>query len=226
MLKRRLLKSGPESRFLKRAFATGFKQDDTLPMIMLKELVLPTGVPDAVLIYQSQIQLDRVIPRRTFSTIHIQVIAHLYDVGRATTDELATSLVIPRQSLQIILQELAKANLLELRKDKVYSRSLKKVFAAQRIIAIEAKLQNWRKALLQATANFWFASHSYVLLPPLRCLNLIVKEAKKLGVGVLIFDGKKMRLAAKPKRRRLPVSYGSWLIHESALPRLVQGITL
>jgi DNA-binding MarR family transcriptional regulator len=219
MLKRRTLKSGPESKFLSEALANGLMQSNIFSKTVFRELMLPTGIPDAVVVYQNRIQLNRSVPSRKLSTIHLQVLAHLYDIGQTTMDELITALIIPKSSLEKILQKLANANLVDLRHGRVHSRSLKKVFAFERIIAIEAKLQNWRKALAQAAANFWFASHSYVLLPPLRCLAEILKEAKKLGVGVFIFDGKKTTLVSKPKQQRLPVSYGSWLIHEWAIQR-------
>jgi hypothetical protein len=223
MLKRRTLKAGPESRFLKRAFDSGLVQDDAHPRLILKELILPTGIPDAVVFYHSDIQLDRVPPRRSFSTIHLQIVAHLYDVGSATADELVVSLAIPRVCVETILRDLRDANLLTMRQGTAYRRSLNKVFAAHRIVAIEAKLQDWRKGLMQAAANFWFASHSYLLVPPLRCLDQILTEARKLGVGVLVFDENNTRSAARPKQIRLPASYGSWLIHEWAMRRFAQG---
>lgn len=219
MLKRRALKSGPESKFLSMALAKGLMHSDGLSQTIFRELMLPTGIPDVVVVRQNGIQLDRVAPGKRFSTAHLQVLAHLYDVGQTTSEKLTVDLIVPKASLEKILQELANANLIEMRNGRVHRRSLKKVFAFERIIAIEAKLQDWRKALAQAAANLWFASHSYVLLPPLRCLAEILKEAKKLGVGVFIFDGKTTTLVSKPKQRRLPASYGSWLIHEWAIQR-------
>ncbi len=219
MLKRRALKSGPESKFLSMALAKGLMLSDGLTQTVFRELMLPTGIPDVVVVRQNGVQLDRITLSKKLSTTHLQVLAHLYDVGQTTSEELVAALIIPKISLEKILQGLANANLIELRNGRVHRRSLKKVFAFDRIIAIEAKLQDWRKALAQAAANFWFASHSYVLLPPLRCLAKILKEAKKLGVGVFIFDGKTTTLVSKPKQRSLPASYGSWLIHEWVIQR-------
>ena len=217
MLKRRALKSGPETNFLSMALANGLMHSNGLSQTVFRELMLPTGIPDVVVVRQNGIQLDRNMPSKKLTTAHLQVLAHLYDVGQTTLEKLMADLIMPKTPLEKILQELVNANLIQQRNGRVHRRSLKKVFAFERIIAIEAKLQDWRKALAQAAANFWFASHSYVLLPPLRCLAEILKEAKKLGVGVFIFDGKTTTLVSKPKQRRLPASYGSWLIHEWAI---------
>jgi len=77
-------------------------------------------------------------------------------------------------------------------------------------------LTNWRKAIQQAVANLWFASQSYVLLPPMRTLKKVAQEAKKFGIGVIVFDGEQTKMIVKPKRQRIPISYGSWLINEWA----------
>jgi DUF1365 family protein len=116
-----------------------------------------------------------------------------------------------------LVDDLLNADLISTRGSFVTARPLGKIFAARHIIAVEAKIKNWRKALQQAVANLWFASHSYILLPPLRTLNRVVKEAKKFGVGVLVFDGKKTKMVFRPKRQQIPISYGSWLISEWAL---------
>jgi hypothetical protein len=81
-------------------------------------------------------------------------------------------------------------------------------------------MQAWREALEQATANLWFASHSYILVPALNCLRVICEEAKKIGIGVLVFDGKQTRTVLRPRKQPIPASYGSWLINEWALDQL------
>jgi hypothetical protein len=106
------------------------------------------------------------------------------------------------------------------RRGRFAPRSISKVFIAKKIVAIEAKMRAWRVALEQAAANLWFASHSYILVPALNCLRLICEEAKKLGIGVLVFDGKQIRTVLSPRKQPIPVSYGSWLINEWALEQL------
>ncbi len=41
---------------------------------------------------------------------------------------------------------------------RVRARSLNDIFLARQIIAIEAKMTDWRRAIEQAIANTWFAS--------------------------------------------------------------------
>ena len=120
----------------------------------------------------------------------------------------------------LVLEDLVEANLVVRRGIRYAPRSVADVFVAKRIVAIEAKMSAWREALEQAAANLWFASHSYILVPALNCLRSICEEAKKLGIGVLVFDGKQTRTALRPRRQPIPASYGSWLINEWALEQL------
>jgi hypothetical protein len=97
---------------------------------------------------------------------------------------------------------------------------MSKMFVVKRIVAIEAKMRAWRDGLDQAVANMWFASHSYILIPALKCLRTIREEAEKFGVGVLVFDGDQTRTVLRPRKQRIPASYGSWLINEWAVEQL------
>ena len=67
-------------------------------------------------------------------------------------------------------------------------RSLARAFAVKHIVA-RAKVSDWSTALMQAAANHWFASHSYILIPPSRVLERINQRAEELGVGVLCRGG-------------------------------------
>ncbi len=129
-------------------------------------------------------------------------------VRRTNFDDIVKSILLPKPQLTRLSEDLKQAGLVCISGSIIYAKSLKKTFAARHIVAIEAKLRDWRKAIQQAVANMWFASHSYILLPPSRSLKLIVQEAKKFGIGVLIFDGNKTRRIMKPRPQQLPASYG------------------
>jgi len=99
--------------------------------------------------------------------------------------------------------------------------AFERIFAATKIVAIEAKIGKWTDALNQARLNTWFASKSYVLVP--RASQEQVVEAKRLGIGVLVpVSGgiTEWPAATSP----LPRSYASWVMNDlawraSQLPR-------
>jgi hypothetical protein len=62
------------------------------------------------------------------------------------------------------------------------------------IVAFEAKLTNWRRALDQAYRNTAYASQSYVLLPPDVARRALSEreEFKLRGIGICSFDGRRV----------------------------------
>ncbi len=210
---------GPELRMLQAALRAGLPVGSQ-GALMLREAELPTGVPDLIAIERrSCLGLD-VVKRRRLQLQHLQILHFLSDSGSTTADEIVRLLNHSSKQTEMALQDLVEAGLVVPRGSRFAVRAVSKVFVAKRIIAVEAKMRAWREALEQATANLWFASHSYILIPALNCLRSICKEAKRLGIGVLVFDGKQTRTALRPRKQRIPVSYGSWLINEWAMGQM------
>jgi len=56
------------------------------------------------------------------------------------------------------------------------------------IIGIEFKLNNWKRALKQAKNNRNAFDFVYICIPNNKNIEKIIFEAKKNGVGVIIFD--------------------------------------
>lgn len=93
-------------------------------------------------------------------------------------------------------------------------RSVNASFAVRRIIAIEAKISNWRAAAEQAYLNTWFTSESYVLLPDAKRGHPLLPVARRLGIGVLSRGQGLVR--RPPSKDCQPRSYASWLFNEWA----------
>lgn len=71
------------------------------------------------------------------------------------------------------------------------------VSISYKVIAIEAKLMNWRYALHQAYRNTCFAQFSYVLLPEEVIPRAIKfeREFRRRSVGLCYLSKKKLRIA-------------------------------
>ena len=188
--------------------------------ILLREAELPTGVPDLIAI-DPYSRWDLIVAkRRRLQKQHFQTLHFLATSGPKTADEVVRLLNQSSKRMDLILGDLIGDRLVVRRGNHFAARSVSDVFVAKRIIAIEAKMSAWREALEQAVTNLWFASHSYILIPALKCLQSICQEAKKLGVGVLVFDGKQTRTALRPRKQPIPASYGSWILNEWAVGQL------
>jgi len=188
--------------------------------LILREAALPTGVPDLIAVEPHRYRPAYSMRRRRLRLPHLQMLHFLNDSGPTTREEIERLLNQRPGETALVLNDLESAGLVSRRRNLIVAESLSKVFVARRIVAVEAKMRAWREALEQATANLWFASHSYILVPALKCLQVICLEARSLGVGVLVFDGKETRTVVRPRKHAIPASYGSWLINEWALQQL------
>jgi hypothetical protein len=133
------------------------------------------------------------------------------------TEPLSSSVLRQRLSRSVVsnLDRLEAADLIYRVNDLWRPRSIEKSFAARRIIAIEAKICQWARAINQAFQNTWFASESFVLLPMEKPVAKICASAQSLGVQ-LCSPGKQLSYKAKISSRNFPRSYASWLFNEWA----------
>jgi hypothetical protein len=113
------------------------------------------------------------------------------------------------------LDRLEAADLVYRAGDLWKPRSLATSFAARRIIAIEAKITEWARAINQAFQNTWFASDSFVLLPMEKSVRKIHASARSRGIQ-LCFPREQLNYKPRIPSHHLPRSYASWLFNEWA----------
>lgn len=117
--------------------------------------------------------------------------------------------------VQRSLERLSAAAVVEADGILVRARPLEDIFAVRRLVAIEAKTSGASAGLMQAVRNSWFASESFYLTGT-RASSHLAGEAERLGVGLLGRGGDIDDPRLSPVRRRLPVSYVSWLFNDWA----------
>jgi len=215
----RLSRSGPELRLLRAALRCGLPISSA-DLLMLREPELPTGVPDLIAVEPHHSSRLIVFKRRKLKRCHLQILHFLNDCGATTLLEISRLLNLAARQAEQALEDLETVGLVLRQREYFAPCSITRAFHAKRIVAIEVKIRAWRHALEQAMANLWFASHSYILVPALKCLRTICQEAKKFGIGVLVFDGKQTRTALRARKQYIPASYGSWLINEWAIAQM------
>jgi predicted transcriptional regulator len=210
-------KKGPESRLIQKALQSQLPFEVTGSLRLLREPNMPTGFPDLVLAFHRSTKGTSQACKRSIGVTDLKLLYHLYAVRKSTVDELEQKLAWKKEALEAALKKLAKAHLIYVNGSSVRFASVRKSFVVSRIIAIEAKIRHWRKALEQAVANTWFASHSYILIPESGVIDRISEAATKFGIGVLVFNGQSTKEVIKPSTYKIPSSYGSWLINEWVL---------
>lgn len=173
---------------------------------------IDSGYPDVVVAYWHVATMEKWSSSRLSLTPADVRIAHFLATHGATKEEHLLGYFGKRVSGSI--DRLREAAVIHAWSGRLRLRSLQSVFAVRRLIAIEAKIRDWRTGLQQAALNTRFASESYLLLPALLTRVDVGSYARKRGVGLLI-HGQPLDRSNDPELpRSIPRSYVSWLFNE------------
>lgn len=138
-----------------------------------------------------------------------KVIGYLHKKAVRTFDYLLKRTDYNDKVLSNLLSKLIKVNIIKEIATNRYVISNEFQFPVLQFISFEAKLTNWKKAILQATINKKFSSYSYVVLP--------LELAKKLqennsnyfhnhNVGLIGVSNNKIEYLYKPKKDRVKLN--------------------
>ncbi len=146
----------------------------------------------------------------------IRILHHLYNCQIfKSAREIVGELGFSEKEVDGSLLRLHEAGLIteNVRKDKVKIKSIKKIFFICEIIAIEAKLQDWKGALQQSLNNILFASKAFALLPDKIISKKMLEHYQGSNVGVLSFNTT-FREVVQPKTNKIPTNITSWYFNE------------
>lgn len=209
-LRHRTPTPGPERDLvlgaLEAGLAYGLGSKD--PARVLLEPEIEGWFPDIVAVYSKE--PDR-RPTSLPSKTALRLLHEVYRARGIHIDTIASRSYLRRPQLVDAIGELeAHEFIYPMTGGVVRCRPKTEVFNASAIIAVEAKVSSWRRALNQALRNKWFASSSYVLLPAGQWSSSALATARDAGVGAIQFDGHRVRVLYRPPSMNLPASYGSW----------------
>lgn len=91
---------------------------------------------------------------------------------------------------------------------------LSEIFFIKDIIAIEAKLHDWKKVIEQASLNQLFCSQSYVLIPESSVSQKMNPTMNQKGLGLIVSRENQFCIKKTATRSEIPASYTSWIINE------------
>ena len=180
---------------------------------IFREPRLDSGFPDlVVVVWHPPTMRTWVEARCRLMPGDLRLLQYLVTHGPAA--EVSLKALFGGRSLRAALNRLEEGALVRPSGSRWIARSLQKSFAVRNIIAIEAKVADWQRAVQQAYLNTWFTAESYVLLPEAGKGHPLRATARKLGIGVVT---KAQGLVRQPRTGgNLPRSYASWLFNEWA----------
>ena len=154
--------------------------------VVLREVNVGFGIADIVVVehtpcsYQQQVLLKH----------DISIYKVIEKQGKYSVPDIIESTRLNKQQVNISLNKLGDLGYITWSCPKTVELVKKYESTIRDVVAIEAKLKDWKRALNQAYRYKWFASRSYVLLdnahlkPAIKNLNAF----QTLGVGLMSLD--------------------------------------
>lgn len=185
-------------------------------VMIFVEPQLDSGYPDIVIVEYFEPSSDVWNHHRSkLSSADLKILMHIQMHNSVSAHELSRILGFSVAEINKSFNLLSQSGLIYLSKTKKYARkiSLRKWCRINKIIAIEAKMDKWSEALLQAEHNVWFATDSYIMLNKIVCNPLILDQCTKDGIGILLVNGE-IHHHLRSDHREFPVSYASLQFNE------------
>ncbi len=209
---------GPES-ILVNDFLSAYKQNNSEidSCFIFMEPFTESGFPDIVIVLWDYAKISKWHPERSnLSNLDLKILHHMMTKRcNFTIENLKNQLGYSTNKLQRSLDKLMSANLVRnLKNNKYRVCAINDAFYVKSIIAIEAKIKNWKNAFVQAETNFWFASESYVLFRDEFINHNIINKASLSPAGLLSLNNSNYQVISKSERMKMPVSYCSWIFNE------------
>jgi len=158
---------------------------------ILEEVKLGFGIADIVVGELSNISFSK--ETEALNAIDISIYNIIERNKKITIEAVSDITKCNKRQISNSLNKLICRSYIE-KKDSYYLFTNKYELAFKKSIAIEVKLKNWRRALMQAYRYKWFADYSYVVLdhahinPALKNIDLFKKY--NIGLISLTSDGK------------------------------------
>lgn len=216
-IKSRKIRTGPESDLVE-SFLDNYKSlfnDNGYELSILIEPFMEIGYPDIVAVSWDKHIFKKFNEKRLdINKLDIKVLNHLSLNNSKTPADLNRELGFDNRTIKSSLSRLEEAALVWEKGSIFEARPLGDIFAPKKVIAIEAKVSNWKHAFQQAQLNHWFSSESYVLFPGLEAREELLEYSQNCRVGLFMgLEGNFNKLMSFSENE-IPSSYGSWYLNE------------
>lgn len=188
-------------------------------LVLVRELSGPIGIPDLTALVgdtdflEQRLALD--VPPLT-NQIDAAISAVLYAHASSSIETIAKRLAWPTETIERRLPRLLTVGAV-IRAGRTGYLRPEALQPAGRIIAMEAKVRDWRRALIQARSYSVWADNYVLIMGPLSAISMsrLTEEVATDGGG-LVVDG---QWIVRPKARHLRTTQKMW-----ASEHLVAGL--
>jgi hypothetical protein len=191
---------------------------------IVREFRTGYGLPDVLVVRYSQSVLEkrkrdaREKYRGMFTVDCGHAMAYLARRRWVRLDTLKGTFHNMNGSFRTLIDMLQQRELVRVTGNRISARRKSDVFAIKTITVIEAKLRNWRRAVMQAQRHRWFTDNCHVLVPEPSAAHKgeISAACSKYNLGLMFFSREKGIVEGLGLKDRGPYNtYLAWLLNES-----------
>lgn len=219
-MRSRIFKRGPEDDLIQSVIEKPWPVDLGQHFVF-KEPGIETWYPDLIAVSFKPEVCEIAGNRPILKKSSLQILSHIFFVKSTTPEEISKLTCHKKAAVLRSIKDLESSGMIFCENGLV--RSNEEAFLFSGIVAIEAKIKDWKKAVQQAAQNRWFASQSYILIPYRKDFSEICSKASSLRIGVLSVRDGEVVMISPPEDHGIPKSYGAMMIHEWALRFLFQS---
>lgn len=216
-IKSRKILKGPESDLVD-SFLNNYQNlfsESGYELSILIEPFMEIGYPDIVAVsWDKQVFKNFNEKRLGINKLDIKLLNHLSLNNNKTPFDLSRELGFDVKTIGSSLSRLEQADLVWEGRSEFHAKPLGDIFAPKKVIAIEAKISNWKDAFQQAQLNHWFSSESYVLFPGLEAREELLECSRNSRVGLFMGLKGNFNKLTGFSENEIPRSYGSWYLNE------------
>lgn len=202
--------------FLNTNFLANYVDNEAFDYTLLQEPFTGLGYADLVIVAWKKDIYTKWHPERNKLIMDdIKILHHLYSCRKyKQISEIKSELGFSDKNISKSLSRLDKAGLIKFAKNGKF-KALKKseIFHLEKIISIEAKLKDWRRALAQAINNSYYASESYTLFPRRVITDKMLDAYKETSIGIISFSND-LSVIKKARKNVIPANMNAWLFNE------------
>lgn len=225
LIRFRKMRKGPEADLVEHliAYQEWIPLSSSARLVYLIEPQIGIGFPDLVLAVFDPQKIRRRNIRLELRDLRL--IQYLSSRGKPTnTTDMQRALGIPAAQFRRSLSRISAMGIVQLLDDQVTFANGEPLFFLDQIIAIEAKVKNWRDALRQAELNQLFASASYVMLPEKVALTAREGFASSGSPGLLAPSNGNIECMKDASIHPLPQSVYSWMVNEMVRKAMSEAV--
>ena len=179
-------------------------------LIMVQELAGPIGIPDVTALIGPQNLLEARLSLNVppqINQIDAGIAAMLHPNRPRSVRSIAHALQWPEETVRRRVPYLLRSGALLPAGQETYVRP-PELRPVGQIVAIEAKVKDWRKALAQARRYGTWADNYVIVMSQLapRSLSLLQDEVRVDGGGLVIDD----KWVTRPRKRKLAIEKRMW----------------